>query len=555
MKSFSKKLLGVVLSVAMIITMTPFTAFPSQAATNLDGGLEGMDADVFTALGFDVTKLPEGYDPETTDNPLGREKTTGNQVFELAMAGQTGSKLYGKGNNGVKGYNISGIPQGNGSSLEMSASAAGDFDGDGLAGEIIYVGFSSIDVEANRDDENRVISVTTDSADLQLQMYNGVTESYGAAKPLESVNALDAFMDEYEETIEGWLTAESAPNTFDRNWQNLLQISAGDYDGDGISEIAVYVPQKGSPRIDVYKYQNNSTSTEGDWINLDKWARVWSHALGGEYVPNMVSLVSGDFNRDGVDDLAISYGSAVFTYKGSSAYADRMDASQAVMLWGDRAKMLQNSSPIDLNTAELGDQVRVSLIKGDLDEDGVQELIATGQPLSDAEEYGTGSWTGSEYFYKGNTKRTVITYVYDMDAGLLINTSDLMKPVDGEYTTLTVDGQTKTQWQSNNGFDEKLYSEPFMRTNAVVFRAEGADYSYLYLDSNIYQFSNGTLALLGEMAEKYDGQHTLHDKEWDPTTMTNVTPLKGQYWGGRNRYLGEYEQGYYTEYGAGFPSV
>ena len=61
MKSFSKKLLGVVLSVAMIITMTPFTAFPSQAATNLDGGFQGMDADVFTALGFDVTELPEGY--------------------------------------------------------------------------------------------------------------------------------------------------------------------------------------------------------------------------------------------------------------------------------------------------------------------------------------------------------------------------------------------------------------------------------------------------------------------------------------------------------------
>ena len=131
MKSFSKKLLGVVLSVAMIITMTPFTAFPSQAATNLDGGLEGQDADVFSALGFDTSELPEGYDPDNQDNPYGRDIITGNDVFELSVAG-AGTAMYGKDDNEVAPSGISGSSSGGEIGMAMYASAAGDFDGDGL---------------------------------------------------------------------------------------------------------------------------------------------------------------------------------------------------------------------------------------------------------------------------------------------------------------------------------------------------------------------------------------------------------------------------------------
>ena len=123
---------------------------------------------------------------------------------------------------------------------------------------------------------------------------------------------------------------------------------------------------------------------------------MWSHALSADVVPNMVSLESGDFNRDGVDDLAISSGSLVFnpTYGTGNAYlymakpgganVKYSKASTASVLWGAKSGMLQSQAGLDLNSAELGEQARVGLAYGDVDGDGVKELIAAGQPLSDA---------------------------------------------------------------------------------------------------------------------------------------------------------------------------
>ncbi|MBQ1302782.1 MAG: hypothetical protein IIY29_05505, partial [Firmicutes bacterium] len=533
MKSFSKKLLGVVLSVAMIITMTPFTAFPSQAATNLDGGFQGMDADVFTALGFDVTELPEGYDPDTTDNPLGRDKTPGNQVFELAVAGQNGAKIYGKGNNNVKGTDISGIPGGSGIGMEMFASAAGDFDGDGLCGEIVYVGYEEVNPsEATyKEDGFTIDEVTINTSQLQMRVYNGRTETYGTKKDLAQVTP---FYTLPQTNLLEYVDARVSLTGFDMYWQNLLQVTAGDYDGDGISEIAVYVAENEQARVDVYKYQKKSTSAPGDWINMSNWSRVWSHALNGEYayVPNMVSLVSGDFNRDGTDDLGISYGSAVVYEAYFSSAMGRMESSKAVMLWGDRTKMLQSSSPIDLAEEELGEQNRVSLIKGDLDQDGVAELIATGQPKADLEQF-AGFFAN---VLSGNMQRTVVTYTYDQDLGLLINSADLMEPVKGSIVTATIEGQESKQWKSENGFDQYYYSVPYMKTNAAVFQPTGSEYPYLYLDSCLYQSVKGSLTLKGELDENYDGEHAFD--------------LGTKFWGARNILGSKTQQSQYAEYGA-----
>ncbi|MBQ1301765.1 MAG: hypothetical protein IIY29_00210, partial [Firmicutes bacterium] len=512
MKSFSKKLLGVVLSVAMIITMTPFTAFPSQAATNLDGGLEGQDADVFSALGFDTSELPEGYDPDNQDNPYGRDIITGNDVFELSVAG-AGTAMYGKDDNEVAPSGISGSSSGGEIGMAMYASAAGDFDGDGLPGEVVYVGFDKVEYESNQ----------SIASTLQLRIYDGQKNSYGSIKNLDSVTPDDTGAQWRPRVDKQW-------DRYDMYWQNLLQVTAGDYDGDGIGEIAVFVGQKDAPRIDVYKYQKTSSSAPGDWIDMANWTRVWSHALSGTYVPNMVSLVSGDFNMDGVDDLGIASGRSVFMTTAVSKVIRYNDSSQAVMLWGDRERMLQNSSPIDLNTDELGEQSRVSLIKGDLNGDGIAELIATGQPTEDLMQFQFIETSRTS----GNSKRTVLTYAYDRDGGLMVNTSDLMEPVKGEFQTSTTEDGETTYWVSGNGFDEIYYSMPFMRTNSAVFWPEGSEYAYLYLDSCLYQNVENSLSLKCELdEEKYDGEHELK-------------PGDGKAWGA---YSGG-EQVPYAEYGA-----
>ena len=144
MKKTGRRITSLLLAVFMLFGMMPAIA-PMQAATNLAGGFEGQDADVFSALGFDTEKIPEGYDSETTDNPYGRDKLAGNQVFELMASSSAGTKVYGKDNNAVSGSSISGLPSGGQTpGMQMFAVAAGDFDGDGLPGEAVYVGFEDI---------------------------------------------------------------------------------------------------------------------------------------------------------------------------------------------------------------------------------------------------------------------------------------------------------------------------------------------------------------------------------------------------------------------------
>ena len=532
MRRTASKLLSIVLVFSITLGLFPSIVPTAMAATNLAGSFEGQDADVFSALGFDTEQIPEGYDEETTDNPYGRDKLAGNQVFELLVSSAKGKNIYGKDNNSVSAGSISGQPSGSGSGLEMFAVAAGDFDGDGLPGEAVYVGFEQIKYCAD------TLQVTTKKAmgdtELVMKIYSGQTDDYSAdKKSLGNVSAYNTASDETVRLYQG---------VTDAYWQNLLQVAAGDFDGDGYSEIAVYVAENGKARVDIYKYQRTSNSGEKDWMTLANWSCVWSYALSGQQnaVPNMVSLCAGDFNRDGVDDLAVASGRVVFSefenYPGFIQELHDYEKSSAVLLWGGKSDMLQQSAALDLNEAELGEQVRVSLTAGDLDGDGSKELIATGQPLSDIKNYTWNSATS-----EGNQKRTVTTYLYDADLGMTVNESSLLEPVAGEMVTMTSelneDGTVKTssqKWQSENGFDGYYYSLPAMRTNAAVFQPVGYDNCFLYLDSCLYEYQQGKLSLKMEMDEsKYDGENALNT-----------------HWGVRAGKVNSSSSYYYMEYGA-----
>ncbi len=430
---FLKRVLSVLLICGIVLGLVPNVMLPVFAASNLAVGFEGQDADIFSALGFDTTIKPESYDAETTDNPYGRDKLTGNQVFELLTASSTGTKIYGKDNNSVSATSISGVPSGGGNiPLKMFAVASADFDGDGLNGEAVYVGYTDINY------------TSTAISNLYLCIYDGVDNVYSATKQVGAISPVN--------TVPAGHVSAGVQLELDVAWQNLLQVAAGDFDGDGVAEIAVYIGEKGKARVDIYKYQKTSQSGANDWFNLSNWSRVWSHALSADVVPNMVSLCAGDFNRDGVDDLAISGGSAVFYQQGGTTFhSPYLQKSKATVLWGGKSGMLQTGTALNLNESELGEQVRVSLISGDLNGDGYKELIATGQPQSDLAAFASGvGLIGLKH--TGNTRRTISTYVYDAKRGLVKDTCGLHKPIDGEYITIsTGENSTTTSWQSGIG--------------------------------------------------------------------------------------------------------
>ncbi len=522
-KRNAKRILSSIMAIAMAIQSIPAMNLPkAEAASNIEGTFEGQDADIFSALGFDTSEIPEGYDAETVDNPYGRNKLTGNQVFELLTTDGAGTKTFGRNNNNLSASNLNGAPAGSGHGLVMSAVASGDFDGDGLAGEVAYVGYKEIQY-----------NTWQDKSDLYLCVYDAETNSFSDLKKIGTFNPAQV-------TTKGG----TMYSRYDYAWQNLLQITAGDYDGDGISEIAAYVADDGNCRVDIFKYQKTSESTQNGWLDISQWSRTWSHIISNtaNQIPNMVSLVSADINRDGIDDLGIASGR--FSPGNSEGTVQQTDKSSAIILWGARNDMLQTSSPLDLDEAKLGDQVRVSLTTGDLDNDGYAELIATGQPLADAQSFQFSSvFSANTNSTVGNTERTIITYVYDATLGLMVNYSGVHKPVDGDYVTETTDDGTYQAWQSGNGFDQYYYSQPVMKTNAAAFKTQSSDYTYLYLDSCMYEYTEGQMTLKMSLDDSsYDGQNTL-GSIWGANAGNSIAnALLSSVYG--------YEQENYVEYGA-----
>lgn len=485
------RILSAFLALVMVLGLVPASASKAKAASNMEGGFEGQEADVFTAMGFDTTQEPAGYDAQTVDNPYGKDKLPGNQIFEMLISANYGTFALGDDNNavGIKDMESAagtGLP-GTDVPFPMFASAPADFDNDGLAGEVVYVGYDTIHY-----------GTWSQKASLQLAIYDGKTGTMSGKKTISS--AMNP----------GQVITSGGGNYagYDYAWQNLLQVTAGDYDGDGISEIAVYVGEDGNNRVEIYKYMRTDATPENGWQDLYNWNRVWSHVVNNadNLIDNMVSLASGDFNRDGVDDLGIASGRVAPHGRPFSSMSLRK--SDAVILWGARNDMLQTNSKLDLNEGELGELGRVSLLFEDLDGDGYKDLIATGQPISDLTGYMTSGAVS-------NTTRSIITYTYDGLSQMVITYSGNLKPVDGSMAT-NDDGESA--WQSANGFDGTYLSSPLMRTNAAVFKGEGLDYAMLYLDSCMYECVEGQLNLKYSLDdEAFDGQNKL-PKAWLSTS-------------------------------------
>jgi hypothetical protein len=337
--------------------------------------------------------MPEGYDKNSTDNPYGRNTVTLNPVYELftTVVNKTGSTsetaivdevetttvtnifslentLYGNNkplkqdmadfyNQGVKttkeAYReIIKTPgtteiQKTNIKLEATASASGNFIGGSTTdrtGQVVTVGAGSM----------------SKNGGLYLYFTDPLTGSISGTKELLSTTAVIG----------------NSGNQMDENFmespylmQNYLQIKTGDFDNNGIDEVAVYVAEQGKSRVEIYKLETTSSTTSNFYLTESNWEKAWTYYFNeSPYVSNMVSLTSGDFNRDGIDDIAMTWG----YYYGK----DKNNAGQAAILYGSNDRMLQEKRTIDLNynTASI---VRAAFTYGDIDGDNVNDLIIT----------------------------------------------------------------------------------------------------------------------------------------------------------------------------------
>lgn len=88
----AKRILAVGLTFIFMFTMLPQNTLAAVAGKTaettemVDADLEDIStSNAFDALGIDTSVIPEGVDPNSTDNPYGRNTYTPNTVYEVLL--------------------------------------------------------------------------------------------------------------------------------------------------------------------------------------------------------------------------------------------------------------------------------------------------------------------------------------------------------------------------------------------------------------------------------------------------------------------------------------
>ena len=512
----TRRMCSLLVSLALGVSLLPAPALAADS---------GGDADrtVFDALGFD-TKAPEGYqqDEGLSGTPYGKTYTTMAEVDELftfepkrnsgAKSDALYSGLYGHerdlledavdtlGSPSSAAVNLNGRGSYNGPiSLQVEGNFSRDNRGQKKNTAFININFVSVsadDTEVwNKVQQNKGALVNLDlgvmdpvsgsldvfyratqnAAKFDSDMGNLHPENAGDAVPLYLGNPGDAVQKTYSDrstTGEYLWEFKSAYMA-----QNYIELAAGDFDGDSVDEIAVYLGETGNPRVEVWKLQDQTGDGYLNPGHYEKnimdmyvdtgtrtWRVAWSYPLnqyGTSIVPNMVSLAAADYDKDGIDDLAVSWG-----YFGGGT----IQPSHAVIMMGaDNNRMLTRSYTFPL-TANGTDVYRASFTAGDVDNDGYNELVMGGSLAN--------STLNSRY---------LAIYEWQGD-GFAVSAQENFNLFEEE------NGVRK--WQ--NIKDEKTYySMPYAPANIAVGKLYGvSEAPCIYLDSIVIQYGSDGFDIL-----------------------------------------------------------
>ena len=509
-----RRILSVLLSLTICLSLLPATALAAQA------GSSDSSRTVFDALGFD-TKAPEGYeqDESLAGTPYGKTFTTMAEVDELftfepkkatdsAKSDSLYSALYGH-NKTASGAVLPGNDGTNARSLGLGSDAGpislqveGNFSqsNNGKKKNVAFININYTFINTGETpllekvDKNKGAMVNFDLG--VMDPVSGKTDVFYRASqyspdfdssiswlhPSNSKDDSPLFLGNKGDAIE---KDYGDKNSQEKSWefntaytaQNYIELAAGDFDGDSIDEIAVYIGETGNPRIEIWKlqdqtgdgylnpghYEKNSMDMTAD-TGKRTWKTAWTYKLdqyGANIVPNMVSLAAADYDKDGIDDLAVSWG-----YCGPES---NQPSHAVIMMGADNNQMLTRSYSFSLK-ANGTDIYRAGFTSGDVDNDGYNELVLGGSLANST-----------------NDSRYLAIYEWT-DKGFEIVTQqnfDLFEEENGVRT-----------WQ-NIKDEDKYYSMPFAPANIAVGKFYGiGEAPCIYLDSIVIQYGSDGFDIL-----------------------------------------------------------
>ena len=385
-KKRMKKIISL-LALCMLLTLLPVVSMQASASSGDD------EENVLSALGFDTSEEPDDYIAgDGASTPYGVDVTTVAPVSELYTIGSDiidGALLYGNNLDlGATTDELIGSATTVGHHMPGTAyqATAGSFDGSGLDGQVATLvvtqngtdGVYSYDLDLKLIDPNVLTS---------LVAYNQASKTL-IDDSSEFANMGKSVGEDVEDYSEDPIMLQA-----------YLEVAAGDFDGDSVDEIAVYIPEQDNPRVVVYQLQAGDGE---DWQTPSAWKVQFTYALSYQnYVPNQVGLTACDMTGDGVDDLGITWGDL----HNSTSYT----ASKAVVLCGSNAgHPLQTSVNVPITPYNGYGMLRASMAFGDADGDGKDnDLVISGQSIYDYYKAGEGNLNA--------WSRYIAAYRYDSD--------------------------------------------------------------------------------------------------------------------------------------------
>jgi FG-GAP repeat len=182
-------------------------------------------------------------------------------------------------------------------------------------------------------------------------------------------------------------------------------LTSGDFNGDGIDDLAVGSPDESVGTVEdagaataIYGSTNGLTATGHQTWHQDSTGILDEAETSDRF---SASLTSGDFNDDGIDDLAVGV---------YSEDIDDIDHAGAVnVIYGSTNRLgdtgnqfwSQNSAGIQGNS-EFGDYFGWSVTSGDFDGDGIDDL-GVGVPLEESDSNSTNA--GAVNILRGSVDR------------------------------------------------------------------------------------------------------------------------------------------------------
>ncbi|VAW33197.1 putative integrin-like protein, partial [hydrothermal vent metagenome] len=183
-----------------------------------------------------------------------------------------------------------------------------------------------------------------------------------------------------------------APEAGDRFGETL---AAGDFNGDGIADLAIGVPDESvdatslAGAVNIIYGTDSGLSSINDEILTQSTIPFFAAPESGDQFGD--ALTSGDFNGDGIDDLAVGIpfendgalantGAVQIFFGGTaSGLLDPADAVDGVPIYPQ--EITANTTGVD-NGMEAGDRFGFSLSAADFNGDGYDDL-AIGSPYED----------------------------------------------------------------------------------------------------------------------------------------------------------------------------